>query len=101
MRKLLATACKLYAMDHQEAYPPNLDELFPELPVGSDGSVSSLSPNESMAYYYYGGTEKDAPDKVLLMSKFKDRRGKRIIVHVDMSGLIGIPPPNLLPPSGQ
>ena len=99
--KSIATACKLYAMDHKGAFPPKLDDLVPEYLPDRKTFVSTLSPKEAVAYYYYGGTEKDPPEKVLLMSKFRDRRGKRIIVYADMSGVIGFSSPDVLPPSGQ
>ena len=42
---------------------------------------------------------KDPPDKVLLISKFKDRRGKRIIAYIDGSAAVNMPPPTLPAPS--
>jgi hypothetical protein len=99
--KAIATTCKLYAVDHGGAFPSKLDDLVPKYMPDRTLFASTLSPNDPVAYYYYGGKETDPPDNVLLMSKFKDKRGKRIIIHVDTSGLVGIPPPNLLPPPGQ
>jgi hypothetical protein len=99
--KTIATACKLYARDHNGAFPAKLDELVPDYLPDRVDFVSTLSPGESVAYYYYGGKDTDPANNVLLMSKFKDKRGKRIIIHVDTSGLLGIPPPNLLPPPDQ
>lgn len=91
--KQIAIACRLYAMDHQEAFPKKLDELIPDYLPDRTLFTSTLSPGEPMAYEYFGGSEKDPSNKVLLMSKFKDRRGKRIIVFVDSSGRVGLPPP--------
>ncbi|MDR3402639.1 MAG: DUF4190 domain-containing protein [Chthoniobacter sp.] len=99
--KAIGAACQLYAADHGGAFPPRLDDLVPQYLPDRTLFVSPLSPNEPMAYVYFGGTTKDPADKVLLMSKFKDKRGKRIIMHVDNSGFVGWPPRDLLPPPGQ
>jgi hypothetical protein len=99
--KQIATACHLYALDHDNHFPAKLDELIPKYLPDRSTFSSALSPGESLAYEYFGGTENDPPQKVLLMSTFKDRHGKRIIIHVDGSGLIGIPPPNLPEPLPQ
>jgi hypothetical protein len=99
--KQIATACKLYAVDNSGAYPSKLDQLVPDYLPDRSLFASPLSPGESMAYYYYGGKDTDPAENVLLMSKFKDRRGKRIIIHSDTSGIVALPPANLLPPPGQ
>jgi hypothetical protein len=91
--KQIGIACHLYAVDHNEAFPQKLDELVPDYLPDRTLFTSSLSPGEPMAYQYYGGSRKDPAEKVLLMSKFKDRRGKRIMVFVDSSGRVGLPPP--------
>ena len=91
--KQIGTACILYAVDHQNAFPPKVDDLVPEYVTNRIIFTSKLSPGESMAYEYFGGSTKDPADKILLISKFKDRHGKRIMIFVDGSGRIGIPPP--------
>lgn len=91
--KQIGTACLLYAMDNKEAFPQKLDELVPEYLPDRTLFTSTLSPGEPMAYEYFGGSTKDPATKVLLMSKFKDRRGKRIMIFVDGSGRVGLPPP--------
>ncbi len=91
--KQIGTACLLYAMDHKEAFPQKLDELIPEYLPDRTLFTSTLSQGEPMAYEYFGGSTKDPANKVLLISKFKDRRGKRIMIFVDGSGRVGLPPP--------
>jgi hypothetical protein len=93
----IVTACKLYAIDHQGAYPKNLDELVPNYVPNRSLFVCPLSPTLPIGYDYYGGKDQDPPDRVVLMSKFVDRHGKRIVVLSDSSAAIRIPP---LPPPG-
>ena len=90
--KQIGTACILYSMDHENAFPPKLDDLIPEYLDDRKLFTSTLSPGEPMAYTYYGGSSKDPADKVLLMSKFKDRRNRRIIIYVNGSGSVAVPP---------
>lgn len=89
----IVRACKLYATDHGSAFPKKLDDLYPEYLVTRTVFTSSLSPGEPMAYDYFGGSSQDPADKLLLISKFKDRHGKRIMIFVDGSGRVGPPPP--------
>lgn len=91
--KQIGMACILYSMDNKDAFPPKLDDLVPDYLPNRTLFTSSLSPGEPMAYQYFGGFSKDPADKLLLLSKFKDRRGKRIMIFVDGSGRLGIPPP--------
>ena len=97
----IGIACLSYASNHQGAFPTKLDDLVPTYLPDSSRFASPLSPGESMAYYYFGGTDQSPPATVLLMSKYKNKRGRRIIVHVDGSGVVGLPPPGVLPPAGQ
>ena len=87
--KQIAIGCKIYASDHDGAFPKTLEELVPEILPSPDIFICPLSPpGETMGYIYFGGKETDPADNVLLASKFADRRGKRIVVHVDMRGAI-------------
>ncbi|EDY17101.1 hypothetical protein CfE428DRAFT_5446 [Chthoniobacter flavus Ellin428] len=99
--KQIAIACQAYAVDHQNHFPAKLHELVPKYLPDRSVFSSPLSPGETLAYEYFGGLQTDPPQNVLLMSTFKDRHGKRIIVHVDGSGLVGIPPPILPSPLPQ
>ncbi|MEP6673337.1 MAG: DUF4190 domain-containing protein [Chthoniobacter sp.] len=99
--KQIAVASLAYASDHQGAFPPKLDDLVPTYLPDRVFFASPLTPGEPVAYYYFGGTDQAPPDTVLLMSKYKNKRGRRIIMHVDGSGLVGVPPSDVLPPAGQ
>ena len=87
--KQIAMGCKIYALDHNGAFPATLEELFPEFLQDRSVFICPLSgPSEPMGYLYFGGKETDPADKPLIVSKSADRRGKRIVVHIDMSGAI-------------
>lgn len=87
--KQIAMGCKLYAFDHEGAFPKTLEELVPEFLPDRSIFICPLSPpGETMGYIYFGGKETDPEENVLLVSKSADRRGKRIVIHVDLSGAI-------------
>ena len=87
--KQIAIGCRLYAEDHDGAFPKTLEELVPQILPSRDIFICPLSPpGEAMGYIYFGGKETDPAENVLIVSKSVDRRGKRIVVHVDMSGAI-------------
>jgi len=90
--KIIVAACKVYATDHQGAFPGTLEDLVPKYVPEFATLASPLSPSESVGYDYFGGTVQDPPRKVLFMSKFKDWRGKRVIAHVDGSCAMETPP---------
>lgn len=97
--KQIALACKLYAMDNGDAFPATLDELVPDyLPDPAVFICPMSGPDVPMGYEYFGGKDTDPPEKVLLVSKAADRRGRRVVVRVDVSGQIqeyqpGLPAP--------
>ena len=97
--KQIAMACKMYALNHDDAFPPTLEELVPEFLPNREVFICPLSgPAEPMGYTYFGGKDTDPDENVLLISKSVDRRGKRIVVHVNGSGAIekytpGLPAP--------
>lgn len=99
--KQIATACILYSSDHDDHFPAKLDELVPKYLPDRSLFSSPLSPGEPLAYEYFGGMRTDPPEKVLLMSTFEDRHKKRIIIHVDGLGLVGVPPADLPEPIPQ
>ena len=87
--KQIAIACKIYASDHEGAFPARIEELVPEILPDRGIFICPLSgPSEPMGYIYYGGKETDPGENVLIVSKAADRRGKRVVVHVDGSGVI-------------
>lgn len=87
--KQIVMGCKIYAIDHDGNFPRTLDELVPEIVPSRDVFICPLTgPSDPMGYTYFGGKETDPADKVLLVSKAADRRGKRVVIHVDGSGAI-------------
>jgi len=91
--RLIAMACHSYAADHHGIFPRTLADLAPKYLPDPSSFVCPLSPDLRVGYDYFGGTDTDAADKVILMSKYVDPQGKRIIAHVDGSCAIQIPPP--------
>ena len=85
----IALGCKLYASDNNGKFPDKLADLIPTYIQDEKLFVSPLSEKkEAMGYDYSGkgGTDSDAPKKVLLTSKDLTPDGKRIVVYFDGSG---------------
>jgi hypothetical protein len=100
--KAIVTACKAYAQDHQGAFPATLNQLVPKYLPDRGTLVDPFTPDKPIGYDYYGGTINDPPQKVLLMSKYKeDGTGKRIVAHVDGSCALEDPPADLESPEDQ
>ena len=79
----------MYALEHNGAFPGTIEELVPEILPDRSIFICPLSgPSEPMGYIYYGGKETDPGENVLIISKAADRRRKRVVVHVDGSGVI-------------
>jgi prepilin-type processing-associated H-X9-DG protein len=97
--RTIMVACRTYAVDHQGNFPKTLDELAPKYLPNQSAFVCPLSPTLPVGYDYFGGTDRDPPDQVVLMSKFADHSGKRIIVFVDGSAALRVPPNEL--PAGR
>lgn len=85
--KQIATACKIYASDHDGAFPAKLDQLVPDYLPDPAVFVCPLSPTLPVGYDYFGGNEKDPPEKVLIASK-NVTKGKRIVVYISGAGLV-------------
>jgi hypothetical protein len=99
--KEIAVACQAYAMDHHDAFPKTLEELVPKYLPDRQVLVCPLSgPLLPVGYRYFGGTAKDSDDKILLMSKYQDHEGRRVVVRVNGSAAFEKPPPQFLPPGG-
>lgn len=85
----IALACKLYASDHDGQYPAKITDVMPDYVRDAALFVSPLSSKkEPVGYDYFGGKESDDPKKILLQSKDTTPDGKRIIVHMDLTGEI-------------
>jgi hypothetical protein len=87
--KQIATACKLYAMDHKGDYPQNLDQLVPDYLPDRQVFLCPMNKKDvSIGYDYFGGKDTDPPDKILLKSKMTTTRHQRIVVTSDGSGTL-------------
>ena len=85
--KQVGLACKLYASDHDGKFPPTLDDLMPDYLLDKKLLVCPLNDEKTgNGYEYFGGTDTDEPDKILLMSKDHSPDHKRVVIHVDNSG---------------
>ena len=89
--KTIATACHMYALEHHDVFPRTLEDLVPKYLPDRTSLTCPLTPDMAVGYEYFGGTTKDAPDKVLFLSKYVDPRGRRIIGHVDGSCVFETP----------
>ena len=85
--KQIGLACKLYALDNDGKFPPNLAALIPDYLPEATILVSPFAPGEPAGYSYRAGlTEKSPPKTVLLEDKFAAREKQRVVVRVDGSG---------------
>ena len=82
--KQIGLACKMYAEDNDGNFPKNLDQLVPAYLQDRQLFVCPLDDARApMGYEYFGGTENDDPNKVLLQSKATTPDGRRMVVYVD------------------
>ena len=83
--KMIALACKMYAMDNNGDYPPTLEALPLDYLPDRRVLVSPFAPNEPLGYVYHPGlTEASDPDAILLEDKYAPAAIKqRVIVHLD------------------
>jgi hypothetical protein len=85
--KQIGTACRLYAVDNDGKFPPNLEALVPDYLPDAKSLVSPFAPNEPIGYNYTAGlTDTSRPDLDLLEDKFSAAEGVRVVVRVDTSG---------------
>jgi len=86
--KQIALGCRLYASDNGGKFPPKLEDLVPTYVQDTKIFIDPLDPQHSpQGYDYFGGTDSDPPEKVLLQSKVANH-GKRVVVYTDGSGVI-------------
>lgn len=84
--KQIGTACRIYAVDNDGKFPPKLDALVPDyLPDAAILACPYPNPKSPSAFEYFGGNEKDDPQKILLASPEAPGKG-RVFVYVDGSG---------------
>ena len=85
--KQIATGCKLYAIDNNDNFPTELNQLIPDYLPNNDSFISPLASDRTQpSYEYFGGKETDSPTKVLLKGRFTTSDGQRSVVQVDMTG---------------
>ena len=84
--KQIGTACKIYATDNDGKFPAKLEDLIPDyLPNAGILACGYPDPAKPVAFEYFGGTEKDDPEKILISSPAVAGKG-RVFVHVNGSG---------------
>ena len=84
--KQLGVACKLYALDHDGDYPPNLLELYPDYLATKELFPCPMVPGQDLGYAYVGGKVSDPPKQPLLYSKSAFADGKWVVVYNDLTG---------------
>ena len=96
--KQIGTACRLYAVDKNGAFPKTLDELVPEYLPDRELFVCPFDKSrDPMGYEYYGGKDTDPADNVLLVSKALSEGKRRVVINVDTSGRVVRDMPELPP----
>lgn len=85
--KQIGLACKLWATDNDGAFPPSLEVLVPDYIPTTQVFISPFNPTMPMGYTYHAGlTENSPPETVLIEDTFAPGEGKKVVVHVDISG---------------
>jgi hypothetical protein len=85
----IGLACRLYAVDHGGKFPETLPQLVPSyLPDAQFLAFPSRDGSHMLDYEYFGGTDTDPPDAVLLRVPPEQPGGPAVIVHADSSGMI-------------
>lgn len=85
-------ACKAFAVDNGGRYPETLEELVPFYLADRQLLSCPLTPQEHVGYFYFGGSDTDAPSEPLLMSKGVDERGHHLVIRKDGSQTLRRPP---------
>ena len=92
----LVMACRSYGADHSGSYPAELGELVKSGAISDEKILRDplLHDESQIGYEYFGAGMKDSdpPDKVLLMSKSQDSRGKKVVARNDGSVRVEPPP---------
>jgi hypothetical protein len=73
-----------YALDHEDTFPPSLDDLFPRYLTDRAILISPFSKNKrTPSYEYFPGMKySDPPDRVLLRDTCVSKSGLRAEVYV-------------------
>jgi hypothetical protein len=79
--RTLAFACKVYAIDHDDEYPPSLEALVPEhLPEVSD-LEDPLAPQFGRDGFYYLRPAKTDPESTVIIAGHGTAGGKRAVAR--------------------
>ena len=92
--KALATACLLWAADHQDVLPDRLEDLLTDKYLGADKGEMLQGEGTKPKYLYYGKRQTSTSGEartILLMSTFGAGGGKRVIAHMDGSVVLEAP----------
>ena len=85
--KQIGTACRIYALDNDGKFPVKLADLVPDyLPDASILACQYPDPAKPTAYEYFGGTDKDDPNKILISSPAVAGKG-RVFIYVGGSSV--------------
>jgi len=84
--KSIGVACRLYAVDHEGKFPTKLEDLVPDfIPDASDLLCPYPDPKNPVPFEYFGGSEKDDPDKILIASPAVAGKA-RVFIYADGRG---------------
>jgi hypothetical protein len=85
--KQIGVACKIYALDYNGKYPPNLKVLVPDYLPDVSIFISPFAPDEPIGYIYHPGLTDSSPaTAVLLEDKFAESEKKRVVIYADGRG---------------
>lgn len=87
--KTIALACKMYAADHSGKYPEHLADLVPSyLPDSRFIVIPSRDGKRHLDFEYFGGSDTDPPQGLLLRVPPDRPDGAEILVYSDTSAEI-------------
>jgi hypothetical protein len=78
--KTIVVGCKLYALDHNGLFPPNLTKLVGDYLPKPASLVCALCPDEPVGFDYFI-VPPEGPKKMVIRSKAKTKDGKWLIVY--------------------
>lgn len=81
--KQLAVGCRIYAGEHDGKFPAKLEDLVPEIIPDAKILLCPYPDQKNpVPFEYFGGSEKDNPNKVLIASPAVAGKG-RVFAYVD------------------
>lgn len=82
----LVTGCKLYAVDHQGQFPPNLDALVPDYMATKTPFASPFLPADPVGYTYHPDHKDSDPGTTILIEDKFSPKHLRVVARIDGSG---------------